>query len=53
MELTVLAVTPMFEFHGSIDVVQWMKRSQEAEALKGQEACQRIEKLFEGRGRED
>lgn len=48
MELTVLAVTPMFEFHGSIDVVQWMKRSQEAEALKGQEACQRIEKLFEG-----
>ncbi len=48
LELTVLAVTPMIEFHGSVDVAQWMKRSQETEKLRGQEACRRIERLFEG-----
>ncbi len=48
LELTVLAVTPMLDFHGSIEVVEWMKHSKEGEKLKGLEACHRIERVFEG-----
>lgn len=48
LELIVLAVTPMMEFHGSLEVVEWMKRSKEAEQIKALEVCQRIERLFEG-----
>jgi nucleotide-binding universal stress UspA family protein len=48
LELIVLAVTPMLDFHGSLEVVEWMKRSKEAEKVKALEVCQRIERLFEG-----
>lgn len=48
LELAILAVTPPLGFHGSIDVVEWLERSQEAEKIKVVEACRRIEQLFEG-----
>lgn len=48
LELAILAVTPPRGFHGSIDVVEWMERSQEAERQRVVDACLRIERLFEG-----
>lgn len=48
LELAILAVTPPRGFHGAIDVVEWLERSQEAEKQKMVEACGRIERLFEG-----
>ncbi|MEZ6152959.1 MAG: universal stress protein [Pirellulaceae bacterium] len=48
LELAILAVTPSVGFHGSLDVVEWMERNQEAEKRKVAEACRRIEGLFEG-----
>ncbi len=48
LELTILAVTPLMDFHGSIEVVEWMKRSQESDKQKVADACRRIARLFEG-----
>lgn len=48
LELAILAVTPLVGFHGSLDVVEWMERNQEAEKQRVAEACRRIEGLFEG-----
>ncbi|MEZ6077135.1 MAG: hypothetical protein R3C56_16145 [Pirellulaceae bacterium] len=47
LELAILAVTPLVGFHGSLDVVEWMERNQEAEKQRVAEACRRIEGLFE------
>ncbi|MEZ6138159.1 MAG: universal stress protein [Pirellulaceae bacterium] len=48
MELTVLAISPTFEFHGSREVVDWIQRNLETERQRAVDACQRVEAIFEG-----
>lgn len=48
MAIEVLAVTPQLEIHGSREIVEWAKRNESAEAVRIEEICQRIERVFEG-----
>lgn len=48
LDLTVLAVTPALEMHGSMEVVEWMRRSEKLERERAAENCERVERCFDG-----
>jgi nucleotide-binding universal stress UspA family protein len=48
LDITLLAVIPTFEIHGSREVVEWVRRSVEAEKQRAVEATQRIASVFDG-----
>ncbi len=48
LELTILAVAPSLEMHGSREVMEWMKRDANAIHSRLQAICHRIERIFEG-----
>ncbi len=48
LELTVIAVTPSVEIHGSVEVVDWMRRNSQAEGDRALENCRRVERYFTG-----
>ena len=48
LELTIMNVTPLLDFHGSTEVVDWIKKNAEAEKTRAVELCERVAKIFEG-----
>jgi nucleotide-binding universal stress UspA family protein len=48
LELTIMSVCYVYELHGALEVVKWVKESVEKDRQRAQKACERAAKFFEG-----